>query len=569
MGVSKTIDMNPKARRTIKELLQRYLPGVTVWAYGSRVKWTARPNSDLDLVIFAGKEQRGDVATLREAFEESNLPFRVDVFIWNEVPEKFREEIREGYVVVQEKEEKRHRSYAGPSLVGLFSEWEIQTLEFVCDSIFDCPHSTPKLSDDGPFMVRTQDIRNGYFDFSEAAHVSWETYRERTTRAVPTKSDILLSREGTYFGDAAEVPPETPLCLGQRMVLLRPDQSIIDSTFLRLWINSQSFQNYLTAFRDGTVAERLNVSTIRKLPVPVPSKRIQDNIVTQILPLEEKQHLNRHMNQTLEAMAQAIFKSWFVDFDPVKAKQAAKALGHDPGRAAMAALSGKLCVPKSPADLSVEDLVKAEAELEHLGKEERKQLAQTAALFPDGFVGSELSLIPEGWEVSNLENLLELVYGKALKKSDRSPGPFPVYGSGGITGQHENFSVEGPGIIIGRKGTVGSIYWEERSFFPIDTVFYVKVKEEVSLEYLFYALQILGLEAMNTDAAVPGLNRNNVHRLKVPQIPTQLIAAFTNLARSLRLSIRGLSQHSETLVELRDSLLPKLLSGELPVSESG
>ncbi len=491
------------------------------------------------------------------------------MFIWDEVPEKFREEIWEGYVVVQEKEEKRHRSYAGPSLVGLFSEWEIQTLEFVCDNIFDCPHSTPKLSDDGPFMVRTQDIRNGYFDFSEAAHVSWETYRERTTRAVPTKSDILLSREGTYFGDAAEVPPETPLCLGQRMVLLRPNQSIIDSTFLRLWINSRSFQNYLTAFRDGTVAERLNVSTIRKLPVPVPSKRIQDNIVTQILPLEEKQHLNRHMNQTLEAMAQAIFKSWFVDFDPAKVKQAAKALGRDPERAAMAALSGKLCVPKSPAGLSVEDLVKAEAELDQLEEGERQELARTAALFPGGFVESELGLIPEGWEVSNLENLLDFVYGKALKKSHRSPGPFPVYGSGGITGQHENFLVEGPGIIIGRKGTVGSVYWEDRPFFPIDTVFYVKAREGVSLEFLFYLLQTLSLETMNTDAAVPGLNRNNVYRIKIPQFPPKLITAFTDFTRSLRHAIKGLSQQSETLLDLRDTFLPKLLSGELPVSESG
>ena len=91
MGVNKTIDMNPKARRTIKELLQRYLPGVTVWAYGSRVKWTARPDSDLDLVVFANQEQRSNVANLREAFEESSLPFRVDVFIWDEVPEKVPE----------------------------------------------------------------------------------------------------------------------------------------------------------------------------------------------------------------------------------------------------------------------------------------------------------------------------------------------------------------------------------------------------------------------------------------------------------------------------------------------
>ena len=101
--MSQPIDISPQAKKTVKELLQRYLPGVIVWAYGSRVKWTARPDSDLDLVVFAGQELCGNVANLREAFEESNLPFRVDVFIWDEVPEKFQEGIREDYIVMQEK----------------------------------------------------------------------------------------------------------------------------------------------------------------------------------------------------------------------------------------------------------------------------------------------------------------------------------------------------------------------------------------------------------------------------------------------------------------------------------
>ncbi len=102
MGVSKSIDLDPRTRRTVEGLLHRHLPGVTIWAYGSRVKWAARPHSDLDLVVFVSKDQRRDVANLREVFEDSDLPFRVDVFIWDEVPETFRREIREHYVVMQE-----------------------------------------------------------------------------------------------------------------------------------------------------------------------------------------------------------------------------------------------------------------------------------------------------------------------------------------------------------------------------------------------------------------------------------------------------------------------------------
>ena len=141
--------------------------------------------------------------------------------------------------------------YLGPPLLGVTKEWPITTLEMVCLDIFDCPHSTPKLTNKGPYMVRTQDIRNGYFDLSSAVHVSYETYAERTKRAIPTNGDIFLSREGTYFGDAAEVPKDIDVCLGQRMVLLRPNPSLIRSSFLRIWINSRLFQNYLKASNEA------------------------------------------------------------------------------------------------------------------------------------------------------------------------------------------------------------------------------------------------------------------------------------------------------------------------------
>ena len=90
MGVGPAIDITVTQRETVLALLERYLPGTTAWAYGSRVTGTSRPQSDLDLVVFTTPAQSGQVGALREAFEESNLPFRVDLFVWNEVPESFR-----------------------------------------------------------------------------------------------------------------------------------------------------------------------------------------------------------------------------------------------------------------------------------------------------------------------------------------------------------------------------------------------------------------------------------------------------------------------------------------------
>ena len=100
--MSDAIDITPAQMKMLCGLLRRHLPGVAAWAYGSRVKWTSRPASDLDLVVFATPDQRADVFALRESFEESNLPFRVDLFVWDEVPEKFRKNIEAERVVVME-----------------------------------------------------------------------------------------------------------------------------------------------------------------------------------------------------------------------------------------------------------------------------------------------------------------------------------------------------------------------------------------------------------------------------------------------------------------------------------
>src|SRR5882762_2652164 len=144
-------------------------------------------------------------------------------------------------------------------------------------------------------------------------------------------------------------------------------------------------------------------------------------------------------------MARALFKSWFVDFDPVRAK----AEGRDPG------------LPQPLADL-----------------------------FPDSFEESEVGEIPKEWEVKKLGDLLELAYGKALKAEDRRDGDVPVYGSNGQVGFHNQRLVAGPGIVVGRKGNPGIATWVPTDFFAIDTTFYVVPKPNcVGLDFLFHVLR--------------------------------------------------------------------------------
>jgi type I restriction enzyme S subunit len=190
----------------------------------------------------------------------------------------------------------------------------------------------------------------------------------------------------------------------------------------------------------------------------------------------------------------------------------------------------------------------------------------TAALFPDSFEESELGPVPKGWKPIRLDSFIELAYGKALKSDMRRPGPVPVYGSGGITGWHDTALVKEASVVVGRKGTVGSIYWESRPFFPIDTVFYVKASKP--LTYCHQLLMTLGLNDMNTDAAVPGLNRENVYRLQVPDAPSGVVEAFGDIVSALRRSIDRNNDQAHALSDVRDTLLPRLISGQLQLKGS-
>jgi type I restriction enzyme S subunit len=205
-------------------------------------------------------------------------------------------------------------------------------------------------------------------------------------------------------------------------------------------------------------------------------------------------------------------------------------------------------------------LVKAE------GMQPEGMDAATAALFPSEFEEIEGREVPKGWGVVSLGDVIDLGYGKALKQENRLSGKIPVYGSNGQIGWHDEKLVDGPGIIVGRKGNPGIIHWSTTDFFPIDTTFFVIPKGSIrSLYYLYHELQRQDLPSLGADSAVPGLNRNLVYMSKILVPSSKILNKFDILMESLDQIIHNNNNKSRTLVTLRDSLLPKLMSGEITV----
>ncbi|HHK8419469.1 TPA: restriction endonuclease subunit S [Vibrio parahaemolyticus] len=399
--------------------------------------------------------------------------------------------------------------------------WPRVQISEVCELIVDCVNKTaPRVDYETPFkMIRTPNVKGGKISLNDCRFVEEDTYEKWTRRAKVLRDDVLLTREAP-MGEVGIVDFDDTVFLGQRIMQYRVDRSKLDPHFLLYSFLSSDLQHQFNMHEgSGSVVSHIRVPDCSKFELNLPPLNIQKEIADVLKKLDRKISVNQQTNQTLEEMAQAIFKSWFVDFDPVKAK-----------------LNGE-----QPEGMD----------------------AATASLFPEKLVESELGLIPEGWEPKQLKDILELAYGKALKKTDRVEGDVPVYGSGGLTGYHNQSLVEGPGIIVGRKGTVGSVYWEPKAFYPIDTVFYVKPKAGYSLNYCYLTLKNLGLKNMNTDAAVPGLNRNNAYRLEVVTPSHNVLNKFESIMHSFQSKIDGNNAESSSLETLRDTLLPKLLSGEV------
>ena len=370
----------------------------------------------------------------------------------------------------------------------------------VCELIVDCPHSTAKDEGQGIPLVRTPNIGKGRLELSDVHRVSEAVYNQRIERAVPQAGDLILAREAPV-GNVALIMSGQKVCLGQRVVLIRPDKEKADPAYLTYYLLSEEVQHRLKNNANGAVVAHLNMNEIRNLVIELPEISIQKRIASVLSSLDDKIALNNRINHNLEEQAQALYRSWFVDFKPFK--------------------SGK-------------------------------------------FVDSELGLIPDGWHVGTLSELVEVRYGKDHKMLN--DGRIPVYGSGGLMRYADRSLFESESVLIPRKGTLNNVMYVNHPFWTVDTMFYTIGKTEHVIKYAHLFLLTQDLASMNAGSAVPSMTTDILNKLPI-LIPTlEVLNTFDTVVSSVYSIIRSDQVENASLASIRDSILPQLMSGVIDIN---
>jgi len=382
-----------------------------------------------------------------------------------------------------------------------------------------------EFSSSGVSFIRAADMGDGRVLFESAACIN-ALARSRIRKGIGRPGDVLLSHKGTV-GKVALVPDICPeyVCSPQTTFWRVLDESVIDRSFLFAYLQSQDFKNQLASRKGETdMADYVSLTAQRQLTVPLPELRIQHAIGEALSKLGDRIALLRETNATLEAIAQALFKSWFVDFDPVHAKQQGIA---------------------------------------PVGMDEA-----TAASFPASFEDSTLGSTPAGWKVGTLEDLLLLQRGFDLPSHDRVPGSHPIIAASGPSGMHSVAMAKGPGVVTGRCGVLGRVFLELKDYWPLNTTLWVKEFRGATPCYAYELLRLLDFQSFNAGSAVPTLNRNHVHSLKYLIPPSECVNAYESIAIQIHTRASSNSRQAQTLATLRDTLLPRLISGQLRLPEA-
>ena len=529
------IDIDTRERAIIERLLHRHLPGVDVWVYGSRVRWNARPQSDLDLVAFASPEQRGAVLRLREAFQESSLPFSVDLLIWDHLPESFHRNIEAEYVVLQSAKEDVVKS-----------AWHEVALGDIAE-IFDGPHATPRKTNSGPVFLGISNLVSGRIELSTTQHLSEDDFLTWTKRVTPLPGDIVFSYE-TRLGEAAAIPKGLQCCLGRRMGLLRPRTDYVDPRFLLYAYLGPGFQETLRSRAiQGSTVDRILLSELGTFPIEIPRDVTEQRAIAHVLgTLDDKIESNRRMNQTLEAMARAIFQDWFVDFGPVRAK-----------------LEGR--EPYLPPELW--------------------------GLFPGRLMDSELGEVPEGWEVGVLDDAVQILSGGTPKTSVSGywDGEIPWYTAKDAPALSEVFvltterSITQAGVdnsstkilpsgttVITARGTVGRLACLGIPMAMNQTCYGIRGAEGYPDFFTYWSVRntVSELQTRTHGTIFDTITRETFKIAETVLAPADVARAFESIVNTVMKRILDNLNESRTLAAQRDALLPKLVSGELRLGES-
>jgi type I restriction enzyme S subunit len=321
------------------------------------------------------------------------------------------------------------------------------TIKDFAIGIFDGPHATPRPSEEGPVFLGIKNVTRE--GRLDLSEIRHVSPQQfpQWTRRVTPQEDDIVFSYEATLHLYARIPNGFEGCLGRRMALVRPDRDKVHPAFLLYYFLSPAWRSKMDALT-------ITGATVNRIPLT----SFPDTPVT---------------------------------------------------------------FPSLPQQVAVAEVLSAYDDLIDNNRKRIALLEEAARLlYREWFVhlrfpGHEhvkiVDGVPAGWERRAIGTVLQLRYGKALKETDRVDGSFPVYGSSGIIGNHKCALVEGPAIVVGRKGNVGSVYWSPTDFWPIDTVYFV-AKEQADY-WLYRTLPYVGFQ--NTDAGVPGLNREFAYSRKI------------------------------------------------------
>jgi type I restriction enzyme S subunit len=424
------------------------------------------------------------------------------------------------------------------------SEWTEVPIGSLCEGIYDGPHATPTKTDTGPVFLGISSLVKGRLDISQSDHLSEEDFPRWTRRVVPTKDDLVFSYE-TRLGEAALIPEGLRCCLGRRMALMRLDRNKADPHFVLYAFLSPQFQNVIRSrTKHGSTVTRILLTEFGDFPIAIPPIGEQRAIGEILGALDERVDKLSESNKTCEEIARTIFKSWFVDFDPVRAK----------------------------ADVR---------ELDGMD-------AATAALFPREFENSEVGKIPRGWKVGSIFDVANLLSG-GTPKTDRSE-----YWGGGIDwASAKDVSQCRDSFLIAseRRITQRGLAESSTKLIPAYSTVVVArgattgrmviLGREMAMNQTCYALASTVESPFTLYCLVQSLMSTLVHaahgsvfetittstfsgtRLLLP--PSTLLMSCESVIETLFKRILVNTEMSLALSEIRDTLLPRLISGKLRI----
>jgi type I restriction enzyme S subunit len=400
-------------------------------------------------------------------------------------------------------------------------------------NIVDNRGKTCPTADEGLPLIATNCIRNEllYPTYDKVRFVSQQTY-STWFRDHPRPGDILFVNKATP-GRVCLVPDPVNFCIAQDMVAVRADPAKIYPKYLFAALRSPIAQERIAQMHVGTLIPHFKKGDFDKLLLPVPGRDAQEFIGDIYFELSAKIDLNRRMNETVEAMAQALFKSWFVDFDPVRAK----AEGRDPG------------LPRPLADL-----------------------------FPDSIEDSGMREIPRGWEVSTVGEHMANLDSKRVPVSGaeraKRQGPYPYHGAAGVMDYVDDYLFDGIHLLVGEDGSVmqdtgiavtqyvwGKIWVNNHAHV-------LQGARAVSTEQLYLYFHFEPVAPYVTGAVQQKLSQGRMNAMPFVFAGDAVCRAYGQTINPWFAKLRAGADEARTLSVLRDALLPKLISGELRVGDA-